>query len=190
MIYIFEGMDNCLKDTMIQLVRAHLSPETQILKFSSPPSAISMPEDWQKAHFQDMFNLIEMSLANSPRNMILNRAHLGEYVYSPIYRGYEGNWIFDLEESFLNASDEHESRIRLFVLYDSNNYQLSNREDGKSLSNTNHAKMNLERERFKLAFEKSKIPFKRLFNLSDYRTEKNLSGRVDLNLLLSSMLDL
>jgi hypothetical protein len=71
------------------------------------PAPAGVTEDWQKAHFKDMFDLITLNLANSTRNIILNRAHLGEYVYSPIYRGYEGNWVFDLEESFLNASIKH-----------------------------------------------------------------------------------
>src|SRR5687768_15769545 len=104
MIYIFEGMDNCLKDTLIQLFRSNLSPQTQILKYNSPPAGISNVELWQKAHFEDMFELIKTNLNNSSRNLILNRAHLGEYVYSPIYRGYEGEWIFDLEKSFFDSS--------------------------------------------------------------------------------------
>lgn len=101
MIYIFEGMDNCLKDTLIQLFRSTLPPQTQILKYNSPPRGISNVELWQKAHFEDMFELLKTSLNNSQRNLILNRAHLGEYVYSPIYWGYEGDWIFDLEKLFL-----------------------------------------------------------------------------------------
>lgn len=41
MIYIIEGMDNCLKDTFIQKLRGYLSPETQVLKYSSPPRKTS-----------------------------------------------------------------------------------------------------------------------------------------------------
>jgi len=64
MVYIFEGMDNCLKDTLIQLFRATLSPQTQILKYNSPPKCIASVELWQKAHFEDMFDLIKTNLAN------------------------------------------------------------------------------------------------------------------------------
>ncbi len=191
MIYIFEGMDNCLKDTLIQLLRSHLPPQTQILKFSNPPKNIDSPEDWQKAHFKDMFDLIKLNVANCPRNLILNRAHLGEYVYSPIYRGYEGNWIFDLEESFLNVSKEHIKILKLFVLYDSDNFQLNSREDGKSLSESDNQKMDLERERFIKAFEKSKIPCKRIFDVSKYLLDgADKPKQVDINLILKLMLDL
>lgn len=191
MIYIFEGMDNCLKDTLIQAIRSYLPPQTQVIKFSNPPKNIDTPENWQKVHFKDMFDLIALSLANGPRNMILNRAHLGEYVYSPIYRGYEGDWIFDLEESFLNASNSHIKKLKLFVLYDSDNFQLNSREDGKSLSKSVHLKMDLERKKFLKAFEKSKIPSKKIFDLSDYLLDGTDKPRqVDVNLILKLMLEL
>lgn len=191
MIYFFEGMDNCLKDTLIQLLRTYLSPDTQILKYSNPPKNIDSQEDWQKAHFKDMFDLIDLSLSNSQRNMILNRAHLGEYVYSPIYRGYEANWVFDLEETFLNASNEHLKKLKLFVLYDSDNFQLNSREDGKSLSNSDNQKMDIERERFIKAFERSKIPCKRIFDISTYSLDGvNKLGHIDTELIIKLMLDL
>ena len=190
MIYIFEGMDNCLKDTLIQLLRSHLSPQTQVLKFSNPPKYIYTPEDWQKAHFKDMFDLISLSLSNSSRNIILNRAHLGEYVYSPIYRGYEGDWIFDLEESFFNESKDYLKKLKLFVLYDSDNSQLQAREDGKSLSESDFQKINLERKKFIKAFEKSKIPNKKIFDLSDYVIDGNNKQRqIDTQFILKLMLN-
>lgn len=192
MIYIIEGMDNCLKDTLIQLLRSHLTPQTQILKFSSPPENISAPENWQKRHFKDMFDLITLSLNNSTRNIILNRAHLGEYVYSPIYRGYEGGWIFDLEQSFLKSANKHLQMIRLFVLFDSDNVQLKKREDGKSLSGSDSKNMDRERQRFIKAFEKSKIPSKRIFNLSDFTIKGGYGEQVkiDVDLIIKLMLQL
>ena len=29
-------------------------------------------------------------------NLIFNRSHLGESVYSPLYRGYSGDFVFDI----------------------------------------------------------------------------------------------
>ena len=98
----------------------------------------------------------------------MNRAHLGEYVYSPIYRKYDGDWIFDLEKSFFNNSEFYQSKIKLFVFYDSDNSNLHLREDGKSLSNKNEENLDKERVRFLQAFEKSMITNKRMFDLSDY----------------------
>lgn len=183
-------MDNCLKDTFIQLFRATLLPETQILKYNSPPDGVSNVELWQKAHFEDMFDLIKTTLDNGSRNLILNRAHLGEYVYSPIYRGYEGNWVFDLEKSFLNSSDFYQSNVKLFVFYDSNNSNLHFREDGKSFSNHNDENLDKERNRFLKAYEKSMITDKRLFDLSDYPSHlKDKSGHVDTKSVLKLLVD-
>ena len=190
MVYIFEGMDNCLKDTLIQLFRATLSPQTQILKYNSPPDGVSNIELWQKAHFEDMFDLIKTNLDNGSRNLILNRAHLGEYVYSPIYRGYEGDWIFDLEKSFLGSSDFYQSQIKLFVFYDSNNYNLHLREDGRSFSSNNNENLDKERGRFLQAFQKSMIPNKSIFDLSDYPdASKDEQNRVDVQSILKLLLE-
>lgn len=161
-------MDNCLKDTLIDLMRHYLSPKTQILKFSQPPSNTYEAENWQRTHFEDMFNLLKDNLNTGGRNLILNRAHLGEYVYSPIYRNYNADWVFQLEEAFLNDCQNYQEMIRLIVLYDSNNSQLIQREDGKSLSKAKQSKLNLERQNFLEAFRKSKIQDKFLFDLSDY----------------------
>lgn len=191
MVYIFEGMDNCLKDTLIQLFRATLSPQTQILKYNSPPKGVANVELWQKAHFEDMFDLIKANLDSGSRNLILNRAHLGEYVYSPIYRGYEGNWIFDLEKAFLRSSDFYYSNIKLFVFYDSNNSNLHFREDGNSLSNNNNENLDKERGRFLQAFEKSIIPNKRIFDLSDYPGDsKDEKNQVDVKSILKLLLEI
>jgi len=187
MIYIFEGMDNCLKDTLIQLFRYTLPPQTQILKYNSPPAGISNVEHWQQAHFKDMFELLEINLNNSSRNLILNRAHLGEYVYSPIYRGYEGEWIFDLEKNFFDSSDFYQSNIKLFVFYDSDNSKLRMREDGNSFSVNDDENLNKERSRFLKSFQKSMISHKKLFDLSDYY--KNATNRVDVDVILRLILE-
>jgi len=190
MVYIFEGMDNCLKDTLIQLFRSNLSPQTQVLKYSSPPKAVLNPEQWQKAHLTDMFELLKTNLEGSSRNLILNRAHLGEYVYSPIYRGYEGGWIFDLEKAFLRDSTFDKETLKLFVFYDSDNLKLNLREDGNSLSDNKDENLDQERTRFLEAFEKSSIANKQLFNLSDYPSKLGEPNRVDTDAILKLLLEL
>jgi thymidylate kinase len=116
----------------------------------------------------------------------LNRAHLGEYVYSPLYRGYEGDWIFELEKSFFGGSDIYQPRIKLFVFYDSENSRLRMREDGKSFSDNDFENMNKERDRFLKAFEESMILHKKLFNLSDYLGDfKDEPSRINVEVILS-----
>ncbi len=188
MIYIFEGMDNCLKDTIIQSLRGSLSPETQVLKFSGPPS-VDDKEAYQKRHFKDMFDILAASVATNSRNIILNRAHLGEYVYSPIYRKYEADWIFNLEKQFLELSSNHNSFTKLVLLYDSDNNQLRKREDGKSLSEMDDENLNSERNRFIKAFNKSHFVNKIQFDLSTYliKDERDTSKEIDIEKIVKQI---
>jgi hypothetical protein len=129
-------------------------------------------------------------LEGGSRNLILNRAHLGEYVYSPIYRGYEGDWIFDLEKAFLRDCTFDKGNIKLFVFYDSDNLKLNVREDGNSLSDKKDENFDKERARFLEAFEKSSIANKQLFDLSDYTSKVGEPNRVDTDAILKLLLEL
>lgn len=180
MIYAIEGMDNCLKDTIIYELRSILPPETQILKFSNPPKGVNA-KDYQMKHFQDMFDLMESTLAVSKRHLILNRSHLGEFVYAPIYRKYDADWIFEMEKNFL-AKKDHSKQCALLLFYDSSNEKLKLREDGKSFSELDGAKMDNERERFLQAFDRSHFEYKMKFDLSKYvRPNMDLRKEIDID---------
>lgn len=166
-IFLFEGMDNCLKDTLIKKLREKLPADTHVLKYSNPPH-VSDPEKYQREHFEDMFDLIASTLGTSSRTLILNRAHLGEYIYAPIYRGYEGDWIFSIEKEFLAANQLHDSLCLLILLVDSNNEKLKTREDGKSFSKEDDSKLDDERRKFLDAFERSHFTRKIKFDLSQF----------------------
>jgi hypothetical protein len=182
-IFIFEGMDNCLKDTLIKDLRATLSSDTHVLKYSNPPN-VPNAEKYQREHFADMFNLIASTLSSSSRNLILNRSHLGEYIYAPIYRHYRGDWIFDLEKKFVLSSQLHDDLCLLILLFDSNNENLKLREDGESLSNAEESKLNDERSKFLLAFEKSHFSNKIKFDLSQYVLTDRPGGEIDIHSIL------
>jgi len=184
MVIMFEGMDNCLKDTTINLLRKFLIAETHIVKCSSPPNHIENKEQYQKYHFTDMFRLIEL-VSNDNRNVLFNRSHLGEYVYSQIYRGYNGNWIFDLEQDFINRQPT--IKTLLVLLYDSDNESLKNRDDGKSLSQVEDAKLDLERTLFLKAYNMSYIKNKLKFNLSTIPLIDN--GKLDLLVIIREILN-
>jgi hypothetical protein len=167
MIYIIEGMDNCLKDAIIYELRSILPPETQVLKFSNPPRGVNALE-YQLKHFRDMFEMMAATIAEGKRHLILNRSHLGEFVYAPIYRKYEADWIFEMEQDFLQAQKNHSNQSLLLLFYDSNNEKLKIREDGKSFSELDDEKINDERARFLRAFDKSHFNLKLKFDLSQY----------------------
>ena len=61
-------------------------------------------------------------------NLIFNRSHLGETVYSPLYRGYSGDYVFDIEKKYTKALREN-----LYLITLTNNpHTILKRDDGKS----------------------------------------------------------
>ena len=51
--------------------------------------------------YDDMFKMM-MNNKEDGVNMIFNRSHLGESVYSPLYRNYSGDYIFDIEKKYVD----------------------------------------------------------------------------------------
>lgn len=51
---------------------------------------------YQLESFTTMFNML-----SGPGRFIMDRAHLGEDVYSKRYRKYDGSYVFDLERNFI-----------------------------------------------------------------------------------------
>ena len=54
---------------------------------------------YQKGQFELMFQTIE-ELHKLGTNVILDRSHIGEWVWSQLYRNYDPTYLYDLEERF------------------------------------------------------------------------------------------
>ncbi len=131
--FLLEGLDRLGKDTLLQGIQDRLGYH-QVLHFGKPAqlecyrsNSESSPERlYQEASFRNMFRL----LSGAPNaNIICNRAHLGECVYAPIYRGYSGEYVFDIENEF----KAHElPLVRLILLIE--DFELSRHfvDDGRS----------------------------------------------------------
>ena len=62
--------------------------------------------------YREMFKL--MSVVPENNVLIFDRAHLGETVYSPIYRNYSGDFVFDFEKDYVKC--EHpETKLIVFT---------------------------------------------------------------------------
>jgi len=153
MLIIFEGPDNVGKTTQINLLRNYFANKnkTFILHHSSnykvPPEK---HKELAKKEYLTIFNLNE--------DIICDRLHGGEYVYGPIYRNYNGDFVFDLE-----------SEGYLIVLIDEPK-NLIKRDDGKSFS-IDLEKKRLEIQRFKEFYEKSNLK-KILININGKSIEE------------------
>lgn len=173
--YLIEGLDRLGKDTLISGIRnkcgyhqvIHFS-KPEILEFYRPVrgggDAIvakrEMLYGYQRASFINMFNMLN----EINTKMICNRAHLGEAVYSPLYRGYDGNYVFDLERS---AGVNQNYSTRLILLTEDFDKSEHFEDDGLSFDVTKRAH---EQELFMAAFETSIIKDKRIICVTDQNT--------------------
>ncbi len=110
-------------------------------------------------HYQSESFRNSMLLAQSGARIIFDRWHIGEAVYSPIYRGYSGNYVFDQERSY-KFDQLQKYHIRLILLIEDFYTSKHFMNDGKSLGPTRNRP--LEHNLFLDAFNKSLIKDKRI----------------------------
>jgi hypothetical protein len=176
---VIEGVDRLGKDSLIQGIKDSLGyfhtvhyQKPEVLEYflkearfhqSKPDGFVDdeikryAQKSFQQRSFSNMFELL-----GSSSRYLMNRAHLGEFVYSPRYRKYDGNYVFDLEQQFiLKGSNFHKQT--LLVLLTTSDFSFIT-DDG--LSFDWDAKEE-EQNDFIRAFEKSHIVNKLLIDVSD-----------------------
>lgn len=157
---IFEGLDRCGKDTQVGLVQKSFSDETfHVFHYSKIP--LETPEqnrEYSERMYRDMFEIMKENKGKS-RNFIFNRSHIGESVYSPLYRNYLGDYVFDIENEHIEDLNEN---LYLVVLVNDPKILIS-REDGDSLSKSVEDIEN-EKKMFERAYFESKIKNKILID--------------------------
>lgn len=166
-IVIFEGPDNVGKGTQISKCWK---------KVANSVDEYGYPFWWHYANFgiednercKEQSALIYTSmfrslfLENMRGNTILvDRSHLGEWVYGYIYRNYEAEFIWSIEEMF-NQSKLWDSVYLITFIDEPEN--LIKRDDGLSFS-TDLEKKKLEVARFVDAHERSRIVNKCLIDI-------------------------
>jgi hypothetical protein len=101
--------------------------------------------------YDDMFKVM-MNCKDKDINFIFNRSHLGETVYSPLYRGYSGDYVFNIEKKYTKALRED-----LYLITLTNNpHNILKRDDGKSFYG-NEEEVKAEVDGFKRAHKLSTI---------------------------------
>lgn len=145
---LVEGIDNVGKSTLVRsLAKWYYNKQPIITQSIGAPFKDDLGLRTSKKYYAKLFKL----LADDDFTVIADRSHLGESVYAPIYRNYSGQYVMDFEEKLTDKKT-------FLILLDSTNLQeISNREDGLSLSQGNSACIGVEAERFRQAFEKSTL---------------------------------
>jgi thymidylate kinase len=156
MVIILEGQDRTSKSSIARLIQDRLYSSELKPVICSHYTNIHAPQcamrQISEAHYEGGFKLIKDSI--NERHLIFDRFHLGEYVYSPLYRNYDGSYVFDIERKYKDFL----SPVYLITLTDLPE-NLIKRDDGLSLSNRADD-LAMERKRFTEAHNLSIIPNK------------------------------
>lgn len=178
MVIIISGVDRTGKTTLMKnlqeyfyfknpasITPVHLSYYTNF----KTPTAYS--KEIYKLHYTDGFDIIKDNIMHD-RIRIFSRFHFDEYVYAPMYRNYNSDYVFDLEKlykPFLN-------NIKYILLTDKAENVIA-RDDGDSHTTDLELK-NKEISRFKEAYNKSIIPNKKIINITNKTTKDVLEEAI------------
>ena len=171
---IIEGTDNVGKDTQQDLIIKKLSDTVfHKLHYSSLPFKDAEGFDDKKMHatyskkmYDDMFKVM-MNCKDKDINFIFNRSHLGETIYSPLYRGYSGDYVLDIEKKYTKALREELYLITLV----NDPHTILKRDDGKSFYG-NEEEVMAEVDGFKRAHRLSTIKNKLLVNVGTMNADE------------------
>lgn len=139
---ICEGVDRLGKGTLIENIQKNFSA-IPVIPCGKPPKVENVLE-FQKEFFKNGFEILNQKTSN----IIFDRFHLGEYVYGPLYRNTNPNFIFDLELKYINAQCD-----TILVLLYTKDFSIME-DDGLSFDFNARDK---EQEIFFEAFDKSKM---------------------------------
>ena len=151
---IVEGPDRVGKDTVIQAIRSRYLNHPFFV-ISSSKIDCDLTSNAEKKYYLKYYDRLLSSL-ESMDALLLNRSHLGELVYGPLYRSYTGEYVLELEKTY------DLSKTILILLVDDPR-TLAARDDGKSIDSSESAIEN-EINLFKEAFKKSNNFHKILIN--------------------------
>lgn len=167
---IIEGPDNVGKTTLINNLKKELNDRTfHTLHYSNVRQPTpSKHIEYSKKLYREMFAIAKYT-HDIGSNTICDRSHIGEMVYSPMYRNYSGDYVLDIEKEY------DLSHFILITLIDEA-HNLINRDDGLSHSVDPHKKQK-EIDLFVESHNKSNINKKLLVNIKDFN-EKELSKKV------------
>lgn len=161
-LIILEGLDRVGKDTQQSLIIKNISNLVfHKLHYSSLPfkDDIQAHTEYSKRMYTEMFKMM-LAFKDLNFNVIFNRSHLGETVYSPLYRGYSGDYVFDIESEYVN--DLRENLFLITLVNDP--HIIWDRNDGNSF-HTNEEEIRAEVDGFIRAHRLSKIRNKLMINV-------------------------
>ena len=155
-LIIIEGTDNTGKDTLISKILEKY-PTATIIHCGKPVTKKYSSRE-QDELFKLYANNIITGKYDNTHVIIMNRSHIGEFVYGVLYRNRD---MFEVENMINDINDilysRNDLKIRYIQLLSNSEELLKHNEDGKSLSNGNVEKITTEAEQFKTIFNNINI---------------------------------
>lgn len=173
-IIIFEGQDRCLKSTIInRLIQSDKDHIYHTLHYAKPPKVSNIIE-YQKQTYSQMFELLSCG-----KNFILDRSHLGEMIWAPIYRNYDAKEFIQPMEQAWYRKFRNSCNVFLFILVDSNYDKWVLRDDCQGLNTTQSLdKHRSEIELFRNSLDLTCVEQKYMFDLQ-YWYKEDRPDRID-----------
>lgn len=143
--FIIEGIDRLGKSTLTKNIQHKLG--YHLVVHYSKPESLDIYERWERetplqAYQENLYRNM-CNLLKSDTEIIFDRGPLGELVYAPLYRGYEGDYVVNM----LNKINTDNTKL---ILLTTSNFDLCV-DDGESFNFDNKEK---EQELFISAFNK------------------------------------
>ncbi len=160
MIIIVCGQDRCGKTTLIKGLRKLITnSKILVIHSGTPPKNVDV-KLWSYLYYDNLLSKTVILSEEEDYQIILDRAHLGETVYSPLFRNTTADYIWDIERNRLMNRN-----VALVVLTD-NPSNVIERDDGlgheQNLDDIAKVKSGFEN-----AYNKSIIENKLLWNITD-----------------------
>lgn len=170
MIVIIEGIDRIGKSTCSKHLKDAHGFST--MHFGRPEGDDSRQRAfYQKATFQRTFEWMR-SLDNQPSRVVMDRGHLGEWVYGPMYRGDSG-----VDLGYLWESESELMNTYLVLLHHQDLDIIRKRDDGLGFD---ISKIEEEQKRFVEAFDRSNLRNKTILDVTSLTIGSMLKNLTDI----------
>ena len=152
---ICEGIDSSGKSSFVNYLNSITTNDTIVHHFGTPPRTLKSKQqvNYQFGQFSLMFELIEdIVKQESTSRFIFDRAHLGEYVYSPLFRKIDPTYLPRLEQHY-----EHLKNQIFIILFTIDPKVLQKRFATRDEEMPNVVRMMDIQEDFRMMYRKSKF---------------------------------
>src|SRR5574344_1179616 len=178
MTILLEGTDRVGKSSQAQAILNFFAKKGKVVQMLHYGAIKSLTPNESRTYsgklYTDMFKMAD-DASKTSRVLLFDRSHIGEYVYAPMYRNYDGSYIFDIEKKFKDENPAAFYTVYLITFIDDAE-NIIKRDDGLSFT-TDVEKKKKEIDAFVEATNKSLIEHKKIINIKG-KTIEDVSKEV------------